>query len=434
MTIRKGNGAAAGNGAIPENYRWIAYISSDRRVLWSETEGTGPFPPGDISESLFIERTFGNETWQNTVDAAFATRVPQYGALTLGANGGVYSLKAFPDFGPNGQLMGVIQVIESQDVASRQSPGANRNREIHTVLDLTLCGIVLYDPTANRIQNVNCRVAQQTGYSLRELEGMPASKLFGDDGVSLLRSTCQRMTKAGEGMVWGQMVDIYDRRGRRERYFASLRIIDASPEDNAAPVMLISLDEVETDSVTGTVRDGPNPRFVMDALQDGLWEYDAVRRVFYYSHTYEEIFGPEGLPGAPGKGLDEWLDEIYPGESQQILHSWRQLLKLGERFRMTYRIRDREGTWRWMISTIHAILNDGTGRPSRVLGFHMDHHGRHAVGSAAHRHRGAVPHRVRKRRHGYRGVRHRGAGVAGQSRPRHHAGPRPGRFRGQMAE
>ncbi|MCD8141135.1 MAG: diguanylate cyclase [Planctomycetaceae bacterium] len=359
--------------ARTESHRFVAYVSPERRILWTESTGAGLPPPVDFTDPD-APSTPQVETVRNLVDAAFSTRVPQCGSISFGENGDrqTYSLKAFPDFSPNGQLKGVIQVVEGRGNASRTTIISARNREIHSVLDLTLCGIILYDPVAGRIQNVNRRVAQQTGYSLKELEGMGGETLFGEKGTRLLRSIYQRMTTAGDGMIWGQMLEVRSRSGVAERYFSSLRIIAAAPEADAPPVMLVSLDAAELDAITGSVRDGPNPRFVLEAMQDGLWEYDAINRTMHYSETYGQIFGPDGVPGGPGKPVDEWLDEVYPGESQNILHNWRQLLKVGVRYRMNYRIRDRNGAWRWIITTIHAILNDSHGRPARVLGFHMD--------------------------------------------------------------
>lgn len=361
-----------GNGPRP-GAKWIRYVSPDRRVLWTELQGFGA-QNGNGTDP--VAAGFPDPgVWNDLLDAAFSTHLPQCGFKTLNVNGrdGYYTLKAFPDFSLNGQFKGVIQVIELRTSGERDGDAMiNRDREVHAVLDLTLCGVVLYDPPEDRILNVNRRAAQQTGYALRELEGMSGRVLFGDIGVALLKGIHARMSQAGTGMVWGQMLGICGRDGVSESFFCSLRLIPDQPREDAPPAMMISMDAAEIDAVSGMARAGPNPRFVMEALQDGLWEYDTVTNTLHYGESFGRIFGPEGVPGGPGKAQEELIEALYPGESDVVFHNYRMLLKKGTPYRTPYRVRDAGGDWHWILATIHAILNDGSGRPTKVLGFHMD--------------------------------------------------------------
>lgn len=357
----------------PPGAKWIGYISPDRHLLWTELQGVGS-PNGGVADP--VAAGFPDPgIWSELLDAAFTTRLPQCGFKTIPVNGlgSHYTLKAFPDFSLNGQFKGVIQVIERRDKAGgNHDTTVTRNREVHTVLDLTLCGVVLYDPPEDRILNVNRRAAQHTGYALRELEGMTGQTLFGETGVALLRGIYARMSQAGTGMVWGQMLGIRGRDGVPESFFCSLRLIPDRPREDARPAMMISMDAAEADAVTGMERFGPNPRFVMEALQEGLWEYHASTNTLHYGQSFGAVFGVEGVPGGPGKPQEELLESIYPGEPEMLFHNWRMLLKKGQPYRTYYRVRDPQGEWHWILATIHAILNDGRGRPDKILGFHMD--------------------------------------------------------------
>lgn len=366
--------AGAGKAGDNNFFRWVSYISPDRRVLWSEKQGDSGIETDVRPKPPYKDRSAESSRWRNVVDAAFVTRLPQCSMRTMHVDGEeqAFVLKVFPDFGPSGQLKGVIQVVEHPGGRHICDTVDRRRRDVHSVLDLTLCGVVLYNPKTERIQNVNRRMAQQTGYALTELEGCPGRVLFGDNGIALLRNIFDRMASAGDGMVWGQMLAVRDRQGRIEDYFSSLRVIASHPSPDAGDVLMISLDAPAVGPTTGEREEGPNPRFVMEALQAGLWEYDFIRRVFHYSDSYAEIFGLDGTPGGPGKKYEDWSESIYPGESQKLLYSWRQLLKEGTRYRINYRVRDIKGEWRWIMATIHAILNDYDGRPTRVIGFHME--------------------------------------------------------------
>ena len=362
-------GGGTGGSVLPDpGSKWIAYLSPERRVLWTDTHG-------DVSSLTLTPNGFageGAEEWPSLLDAAFATKLPQCGVSTIVVDGRKreLTLKAFPDFSLSGQFKGVIQVLErAGDVPNG---AVDREFEVNNILELTLCGVILYAPEQDRILNVNHRAAQQTGYAVADLEGMTGSALWGETEAGMLQEIFKRMIEAGEYMVWGQMLPIRNCAGSPETFFCSLRLIPERPIADSPAAMMISMDAAEMDVATGTVRDGPNPRFVMEAMQDGLWEYDAVERHFFYSPSFAEVFGPQGLSGGPGKPFDEWLESIYPGEPDMVLYNWRRLIKTGRKYRIQYRVRDTFGRWRWIISTIHAVLNDADGRPARVLGFHMD--------------------------------------------------------------
>lgn len=353
--------------------RWIAYISPERRVLWSEIQGDFPIVPFQDGGNAKFDIP-GSTDWNHVVDAAFSTRVPQCSTkkLTLDGVSMTFTLKVFPDFSPGGHFKGVIQVIEKATGDKASSGVFNRSREVHSVLDLTMCGVALYNPEQDRILNANRRLAQETGFSVDALETMSGRDLFGPDGVAILKNIYHRMLRAGTGMIWGQMLHLNASSGKRGKYLTSLRIIPDKPAVGSDPAMMVSVDAPESDVIFGGDLRAPYPHFIAEALHDGLWELDTDSMTFHYSATFADIFGPEGLPGGPGKPFAEWEECIYQGESEKILRGWRDLLKDGARYRLQYRIKDASGEWRWILSTIHAILNDANGRPRRVIGFHSD--------------------------------------------------------------
>lgn len=352
---------------VDANVKWIAYFSADHRVLWSEAQGIAQAKT-DASSPSDPEFPQTPETIR-MLDAAIATRMPQCGLASVHLDGEIrrVTVKSFPDFNLNGQFKGVIQVIEREREERR-----GHDSEVQTVLDLTLCGVLLYSPEEDRILNANRRAAQQTGYPVREMEAMRGCELFGEAAVRRLQTTFKRMGQAGKNMIWGQMLSVHNRDGESERYYCSLRFVPARAEEGAPAAMLISMDTAKRNAVTGAVNDKPNPRFVVEALQDGMWEYDTQTRLFRYSASFAGIFGPEGLPGGPGKTMDQWMETLHPGDPDMIMFNWRLLLKMGQRFQVQYRVRDVRGAWRWIMSTVHAILNDQNGRPMRVIGFHTD--------------------------------------------------------------
>lgn len=350
--------------------RWMRYLTPERRELWRD------YPA--LENGVAHQNTMpGAYEWQNTIDAVIATQLPQSNVKTITVNGQQrwFSLKVFPDFGVNGAFKGVTQIVEALH-GPPENPGTATSppdsQEMRSIFDPTIRGVLFYQPNDDIIQSVNRRFAQETGYAVRELEGMAGRVIFGDDGVALLRNIHQRMFFAGGGVVWGQDIVIQDRWGREERFFCSFLFAPSATKQKDENVLCISIEKAEKGGSDDAARCGPTPRFIFDALQDGLWEYNVGRKTFFYSGGYTHIFSKDGSSGDNGKSLEDFFQDIYPGDSEMVMAGLRRLLKNGERCRVFYRFRAPNGKWHWVFSTAHAVLNDANGHPARIIGYHTD--------------------------------------------------------------
>lgn len=162
--------------------KWIVYLSKDRRVLLAEAEGPdGPLPDDLLQSDIASPGAtcpLRLTEWNHLLDLAFDTRMPQYGTkeLIVGGEKRFYTLKVFPDLAQDGELKGLIQVVE------RSAPDAvwqtDVKRTVNAVLDLTLSGVVLYSPPRDRVLNANRRFSQMSGYTLFDLQDMPGINLL----------------------------------------------------------------------------------------------------------------------------------------------------------------------------------------------------------------------------------------------------------------
>lgn len=355
--------------------RWVIYLSKDRRVLWVDVDGPDANLPDDVLQAR--ARAAGDNCpvelvgWNELLDLAYSTRMPQYGTKKIVVDGKelVYTLKVFPDLALDGELKGLIQVVEQSE---DENWHGDLKKTINAVLDLTLSGVILYSPQRDCVLNVNRRVAQQTGYPIGAFDNMPGKRLFGRTGTAILKKIFQRMSKAGDGMIWGQDLAIHDSYGRNTRYLCSLRAIPERPGPDSPLAMIISLDASSPEPDRPAMLSGPNQMFLMKAVRDSMWEFDYETRRFSYSRAFADLFGPEGLEGNPGKLQHEWAAFVHPVDLENVFQRWRRLLKKGERYSVQYRYRDSQGNWHWILSTIYAILNGVNGRPLRIIGTHVD--------------------------------------------------------------
>jgi len=84
---------------------------------------------------------------------------------------------------------------------------------------------------------------------------------------------------------------------------------------------------------------------------------------------------------ALGASLDQlrmgWPDFIHPDDRDLVMSSWLRALASGEGYRLSMRIRHREGHYRW-VDALHQLARDESGAPERwyALLFDVDDHRR----------------------------------------------------------
>jgi diguanylate cyclase (GGDEF)-like protein/PAS domain S-box-containing protein len=112
-------------------------------------------------------------------------------------------------------------------------------------------------------------------------------------------------------------------------------------------------------------------RFALAAwgASDGLWDWNVVRGVVFYSTRWKATLGY--APNEIGHSLDDWLDRVHPEDRGAVEATLDALHEGGAHFEVEYRMRHADGTWRNMLSR-GAVLRDRNGRVLRVTGSQVD--------------------------------------------------------------
>ena len=112
-------------------------------------------------------------------------------------------------------------------------------------------------------------------------------------------------------------------------------------------------------------------RFLADAFPQLLWSADREGSFDWVNERWEEYTGL--APGA-ARG-DGWADALHPDERDRVLKGWREAVRGGaQRFQVEHRLRDREGAWRWMLTS--AVPYDDRAGVRTWLGITTDIHER----------------------------------------------------------
>jgi len=101
------------------------------------------------------------------------------------------------------------------------------------------------------------------------------------------------------------------------------------------------------------------------AVNDGLWDWNIQTDEDYFSPHWKEIIGyrDDELPNHKSS----FLKNIHPDDRAVVDAATRAHLEQGERYAFEFRLRHKDGGYRWVFSRGEA-RRDATGRPVRMVG------------------------------------------------------------------
>jgi PAS domain S-box-containing protein len=115
-------------------------------------------------------------------------------------------------------------------------------------------------------------------------------------------------------------------------------------------------------------------RMAMEATRSGYWEYHPAQGLEEHSPQWYTMLGyePQGGP----LGLESWSDLVHPGDRDRAFDAFSAYIQGGGRdmYEAEYRMRARDGSWRWILAKGRAVAWDQDGRPTRIIGLNMDAH------------------------------------------------------------
>jgi PAS domain S-box-containing protein len=112
-------------------------------------------------------------------------------------------------------------------------------------------------------------------------------------------------------------------------------------------------------------------RRAMEATSDGLWDWDVANGDVYYSPGYFRMLGYE--PGELPAEVDTWLSLVHPDDRERALAVNEACLRNeSPSVNVEFRMRSRDGDWRWILGRGKAVRRDPAGRALQMIGTHVD--------------------------------------------------------------
>lgn len=201
-----------------------------------------------------------------------------------------------------------------------------------------------------RIVDLNPAAEIFFGYPLHEVEGKPLTILFTMTGLDELQAEA-RPTLERKGRWQGEATVQIKSGGRR--IVNALVVTVAPDQEGAPPTSIIISRDITAQKRTEQSAKESETRFrrMADAAPVLIWQSDTGGLCDYFNRPWLDFTG-RSLKQELGNG---WIDSVHPEDAERCLHVYRQAFALRESFQAIYRLKHRDGSYRW-------LLNNGTPR------------------------------------------------------------------------
>jgi two-component system, cell cycle sensor histidine kinase and response regulator CckA len=110
---------------------------------------------------------------------------------------------------------------------------------------------------------------------------------------------------------------------------------------------------------------------VTEGAQLGLWELDLVTNAVEYNERFAEMIGYRSEEIAPF--TEHWPRLVHQADGERVREAMRAHVEgRSELFELDFRLRSKDGHWRWLHTRGSIMQRDPAGKPLRVSGTHVD--------------------------------------------------------------
>jgi PAS domain S-box-containing protein len=112
-------------------------------------------------------------------------------------------------------------------------------------------------------------------------------------------------------------------------------------------------------------------QFALEATHQGAWDWNLTTNEVIYSSSYKKLYGFSD--GDLKNHVSEWMTRIHPEDLAKMQQSVNENLQAPDPvYESQYRIRAKDGEYRWVAAKGLLLYDPVTGKPTRMVGTHTD--------------------------------------------------------------
>jgi len=248
--------------------------------------------------------------------------------------------------------------------AVERKPISDSLRQLEAAVRTMQLGISITD-SDGRIVYLNTAEAEMHGYSIEELLGRDARNLSPREQWKALPAR-----ELGHITKWKRERVRLRKDGSR---FPVQLMSDVVTDAAGRPCGLVTTCEDITERwrAEEALRDSEERyALAVRGTNDGIWDWSIKEERIYLSPRWKAMlgYGEHDLTDAP----DEWFSRIHPEDRPRVDDKVEaHLYRKAPTFEDEYRMRHRDGSYRWVLSRGFAV-RDGDGKPTRMAGAQTD--------------------------------------------------------------
>lgn len=112
-------------------------------------------------------------------------------------------------------------------------------------------------------------------------------------------------------------------------------------------------------------------KFAIEGSGDGVWDCNVQTNEAHYSNRWKEILGYSGDEILPTN--EEWSSRIHTEDQKRVAAAMQAYLEgKTEIYAVEYRLRCKDGGYKWILGRGMLVSHDLAGKPLRMVGTHTD--------------------------------------------------------------
>ena len=282
-------------------------------------------------------------------------------------SGAHLSISSRPLFDDRRNVRGAVVVVRdvTESVRSREALEEGRRR-LQAIIDNSPAVIYLKD-AAGRFVLVNERFRQIAGLGEREVIGRTDREVFPPAYADAFVANDELVRASNQSIAFEETAPEQD----GATTYVSVKFPLPGSREDERYICGISTDITERKRIEEALRESKERlERVIRGSTDGIWEWNLETNEVYFSPRWKEMLGfsAEELPDR----FETWQELLHPDDRRSTEAVLSEFLA-GDtlQFEDEFRLRRRDGRYRWILSRGVATRN-ASGRPLRLSGSHVD--------------------------------------------------------------
>lgn len=249
---------------------------------------------------------------------------------------------------------------------------AEKERSLTTLASIGDAVIVV--DASGRIEFLNPLAEEMLGYTLEQCKGQAISdtcKLVDSNTREPIENPTTKALREGVVVMQSNYVLLVRTDGREYPIESSAAPI-LDHEGNVSGVVVVINDishRLQQEAELHQVEE--SWRLAMEANNDGLIDWNIQNDEAWYSPRYHEMYGYEY--GELANTHSEWVEKIHPEDRERVFAHLKDALSGAiANYDIEYRLRCKNGDWKWINSRCKVVSRDTQGNPLRMVGTHKD--------------------------------------------------------------